>query len=76
MFRHMQRMISLKRYGADVMQRILKVLRNYMEDILIISGLLLITGTTFFIDILAGFYIAGLILLGLGIYFTRYPPGR
>lgn len=58
------------------MKKALKVILNYLEDILIISGLALITGTTFFIDKIAGCYATGIILFGLGAYFARNPIGR
>jgi hypothetical protein len=49
-------------------------LRKYIEDLLILSGLVIIAGTTFFISIFAGFYLTGAIMVGLGIYFARFPP--
>jgi len=47
---------------------------KYIEDILIISGLLLIIIATFLISVIAGIYLLGLVLFGLGIFFTRHPP--
>lgn len=51
-------------------------IKDNIEDILILSGLLLIIIATFLINIIAGIYITGLILLALGIYFTKYPVRR
>lgn len=54
----------------------MKFIKNYIEDILIISGLTVMVGTTFFISKIAGFYTLGTVLLGLGVYFSKNPPGR
>jgi len=58
------------------MKKVLKIITSYLEDVFIISGLLLIAGTTFFINMYAGFYVTGGILLTLGIYFTKHPLRR
>lgn len=49
---------------------------NYMEDILIISGLAVIVKTTFLFSEIAGLYTLGAILLLLGIYFAKNPLRR
>jgi hypothetical protein len=46
---------------------------NYIEDILIISGLVVISTATFLLSFIAGLYVSGSFLLGLGIYFIKYP---
>jgi len=46
---------------------------NYIEDILILSGLAVIVTTTFCVSTTAGFYCLGAVLLGLGIYFANNP---
>ena len=48
----------------------------YIEDIFILSGLLIIIVATFFISKIAGLYSLGIILFGLGIYFSIKPPGK
>ena len=58
--------------GSDVM----KLIKNYMEDICIISGLAVIVGTTFFISKIIGYYVLGIALFGLGVYFTKCPIER
>ena len=47
---------------------------KYIEDVLILSGLVVIAATTFLLSIIAGLYTTGAILLGLGVYFTTHPP--
>jgi len=46
---------------------------NYLEDILIVSGLILIIIATFLLSAIAGLYCFGAVLLGLGIWFAKYP---
>ncbi len=58
------------------MKKLDKFIRNYIEDALIFSGLAVLVGTTFFINVYAGFYAAGLVLLGMGLYFARFPPTK
>jgi len=53
-----------------------KFFKDYIEDILVFSGLTVIAGATFLLNFIAGLYAAGLILLLLGVYFTRHPLGR
>ncbi len=55
------------------MKFILKILKKYLEDILILSGLIIIAATTFLISKIAGLYITGVILFCLGVYFSKYP---
>ncbi len=51
----------------------MKFIKNYIEDICIMSGLAVIVGTTFFISKIIGAYTLGFVLFGLGAYFTKYP---
>lgn len=60
-------------YGGD---RIKKFLFDYIEDVLIFSGLVCIVGATFTWCALAGFYVLGVVLFGLGCWFAKYPPRR
>lgn len=52
------------------------IFKKYIEDILIFSGLAIIAFTTFLISKIAGLYVTGFILFGLGVYFSKYPLGR
>lgn len=52
----------------------MKFLRKYIEDILILGGLAVIVGTTFFINMIIGFYVLGSVLIGVGVYLAKYPP--
>lgn len=58
------------------MKRIFKAVINDMEDMLIIGGLVCIATATFLLSFVAGLYVAGAELLGLGIWFTVHPPGK
>lgn|GEM_PF-2602499 len=45
-----------------------------IEYILIFGGLFLMVLATFLIHPIIGLYVLGVVLLGLGIHFTKYPP--
>jgi len=49
---------------------------KYIEDILIIGGLAFIVIATFLWSMIGGIYAAGCCLLGLGVFFAKYPAGR
>ena len=49
---------------------------KYMEDILIVSGLIFIIKATFLLSTIAGLYCLGVCLLALGIYFTVFPARK
>jgi hypothetical protein len=53
-----------------------KIITKYLEDILIFSGLLIIIITTFLLSKIIGLYATGIILFGLGVYFSKYPVKR
>lgn len=48
------------------------ILKN-IEDFLIFIGLLLLVLATFMMNTIAGIYVLGLILILLGVYFTKFP---
>jgi len=52
------------------------VISNYVEDILIISGLMIMIKATFLLSKIAGLYALGGVLLLLGLYFARNPTER
>lgn len=54
----------------------MRKLLDYIEDILILSGLTVIVTTTFLLSLIAGLYSLGIALFGLGIYFAKNPPER
>ena len=56
--------------------RILSFLGTIAEDIFIILGLILIISATFAINIIAGVYIMGFILLFVGLMMARKPPRK
>jgi hypothetical protein len=49
------------------------IIANFIEDIFIFGGLFFIVFATFMISKIIGFYVLGVCLLGLGIWFTRNP---
>ncbi len=51
--------------------RFLMFLINVLDDILFISGLSIIIGTTFFINPIYGWYLLGIILTILGVIMIR-----
>ncbi|MGU3371619.1 hypothetical protein [Bacillus mycoides] len=51
--------------------RFLLFFSSILEDILLISGLSIIVGTTFFINPIYGWYLLGLILTVLGVVMIR-----
>jgi hypothetical protein len=52
----------------------MKFIRNYIEDILIVSGLALVIYATFLLSKIGGIYCAGAALFGLGVWFAKHPP--
>lgn len=55
------------------MKNIKVVFYNYIEDILIFLGLIIIVCTTLKLSLYIGMYILGVILIILGIYFAKNP---
>lgn len=51
-------------------------LLKYIEDILIVSGLILIIIAAFLLNKILGIFISGVTLFSLGVYFARFPLGR
>ncbi|WP_353096219.1 hypothetical protein [Tissierella praeacuta] len=58
------------------MIKIKKHIVEYIEDIFIISGLILIIIATFLVSKIIGVYVLGFILFGLGVFFSRHPPRK
>ncbi|HDR7853666.1 hypothetical protein ACS2QC_25450 [Bacillus cereus group sp. Bce033] len=51
--------------------RFLLFFMSILEDILLISGLSIIVGTTFFVNPIYGWYLLGIILTMLGVVMIR-----
>jgi uncharacterized protein (DUF983 family) len=58
------------------MKKIKDVFCNYLEDFLIIIGLIIISTMTLLFSIWLGMYVIGVIFVILGIYFARNPLNR
>ena len=58
------------------MKKLLNILGEYAEDLLILAGLALICVATFRISTTAGIYAVGVSCLGLGLVIARYPPRK
>lgn len=63
----------IKRLIYGFLEKIIFGISNFLEDILIFSGLTCIVIATFLLSKIAGIYVLGIALLGLGIYFTKCP---
>jgi hypothetical protein len=57
-------------------KKIIRFITDYLEDILIFSGLIAIIIATFLLSKIAGIYCLGGCLFGLGVYFTKFPTKR
>lgn len=55
---------------------LIRLMFKYLEDLLIVSGLIIIVKATFLLSKLAGMYCLGFVLLMLGIYFAKNPPSE
>lgn len=53
----------------------MKFIKNYIEDLLIVIGLLILIGTTLYLSVIIGLYCLGATILLLGVYFSKFPPG-
>lgn len=56
------------------MIQIKKYILKYIEDIFIMSGLILVVIATFLLSKIIGVYVLGVILFGIGIFLSRHPP--
>lgn len=56
------------------MNKLLKLISLYIEDIFIFLGLLLLVGTTYKINLLAGNYLLAVIFISIGIFIGKKPP--
>ena len=58
------------------MKKIKDIFYNYLEDFLIIIGLVIVATMTLLLSIPIGIYAIGVIFIVLGIYFARNPLKR
>ena len=58
------------------MKKIKDIFYNYLEDFLIIIGLIIVSTMTLVLSIRIGIYVVGVIFIALGIYFARNPLKR
>ena len=58
------------------MKKIKDVFYNYLEDFLIIIGLIIVSVMTLLLSVSIGIYVIGIIFIVLGIYFARNPLKR
>jgi hypothetical protein len=42
-------------------------MKRFMDDILLIIGVIIVIASTFFINVLAGFYLTGFVLIGMAV---------
>ncbi|MCP3738809.1 hypothetical protein [Rossellomorea sp. BNER] len=54
----------------------MKQIKNYIEDVLIFVGIILITSATYLISFVASIYVLGGFLILLGIFFSLNPPSN
>ncbi|KHO32064.1 hypothetical protein OR62_13910 [Clostridium tetani] len=58
------------------MNKLKRILYDYIEDFFIFIGLFLIVITTFLINFYLGMYMLAIIFIGLGVYFAKNPLRR
>lgn len=56
------------------MNRLLKFISSYCEDILILIGLIIIVKTTYNINVIVANYLLGTIFIILGLILSKRPP--
>jgi len=57
-----------------MLEKAKKLLLDYLEDVLILTGLIFINWATFRISVTAGLYCLGVSFLGAGALLARHPP--
>jgi len=60
----------------NIFKAIKQFISDYLEDVLIFSGLSIMVIATFLLSKIAGMYCLGGVLLGLGAYFIKFPTKR
>lgn len=60
--------------GAYSMNKLLKFLYLYCEDIFIFIGLIIVVSTTYKINVIVANYLLGAIFIILGLILSKRPP--
>ena len=60
--------------GAYRMDKLLKFISLYCEDIFILIGLIILVNTTYKINVIAANYLLGVIFIILGLILSKRPP--
>lgn len=60
--------------GAYSMNKLIKFLSLYCEDIIILIGLILIVKTTYEVNVIVANYLLGAIFIMLGLILSKKPP--
>ena len=60
--------------GAYSMNKLIKFLSLYCEDIIILIGLILIVKTTYEFNVILANYLLGAIFIMLGLILSKKPP--
>ena len=60
--------------GAYSMNKLIKFLSLYCEDIIILIGLIIIVKTTYEVNVIVANYLLGAIFIMLGLILSKKPP--
>ena len=60
--------------GAYSMNKLIKFLDLYCEDIIILIGLMIIVKTTYEVNVIVANYLLGAIFIILGLILSKRPP--
>lgn len=60
--------------GAYSMNKLIKFLSLYCEDIIILIGLIIIVKTTYEVNVIVANYLLGTIFIILGLILSKRPP--
>ena len=60
--------------GAYSMNKLIKFLSLYCEDIIILIGLIIIVKTTYEVNVIVANYLLGAIFIMLGLILSKRPP--
>ena len=60
--------------GAYSMNKLIKFLSLYCEDVIILIGLIIIVKTTYEVNVIVANYLLGAIFIILGLILSKRPP--
>ena len=69
-------MDDIKTKLSEKVVKFKQLLSGNIEEILLFSGLFCIILATFLVNIIAGIYVLGFILVGLSVFLLKYPDRR